>query len=250
MNIQNYLKRLKIDSPMGINKESLFLLHQQHLLTIPFENLDIYHGIPIRFDVEDFYNKIITKNRGGFCYELNVLFAELLKTIGFKTYFISARLWQGKDNYGPEFGHIAIIVELGSDQWLIDVGMGESFAVPIKISQNSIDEQQGKFYNIRSKENGYLELRKLSVYLFSSFPRTLNTFREMFFYHQSSPNSKFTQRCVCSIATADGRITLTESKLIITKGENRTIRGLENDEYESLLQQHFNISFNRKLKVI
>ena len=74
---------------------TLSRLQHRHLMSIPFENLDIHWGQRIVLDTEAFYDKIVTGGRGGFCYELNGLFNELLQQIGFTTRLVSAQVFRG-----------------------------------------------------------------------------------------------------------------------------------------------------------
>jgi N-hydroxyarylamine O-acetyltransferase len=91
LNIEAYLRRIGIESNnLPVNEGSLRLLQRQHLLSVPFENLDIHWKRPIKVDVEKFYEKIVVNRRGGFCYELNGLFHELLKSLGFVSRMVSA----------------------------------------------------------------------------------------------------------------------------------------------------------------
>ena len=72
-----YLQRI------GASRDSsLAELHERHLLSVPFENLDTHMGTRIELEIPWLYDKIVTRRRGGFCYELNGLFAELLRSLG------------------------------------------------------------------------------------------------------------------------------------------------------------------------
>ncbi|MEP6788502.1 MAG: arylamine N-acetyltransferase, partial [Acidobacteriota bacterium] len=87
MNRDEYLSRIEVDvSVVRPDVETLRLLQLQHLLHVPFENLDIHWKRPIVLDTDRFYEKIVINGRGGFCYELNGLFNELLIAIGFHTH--------------------------------------------------------------------------------------------------------------------------------------------------------------------
>ncbi|MEM9648825.1 MAG: arylamine N-acetyltransferase, partial [Bacteroidota bacterium] len=91
MDTKKYLERINYDQPVRITRDTLFQLQRAHLLSVPFENLDIHYGIPITLDTNSFFDKIVERGRGGFCYELNGLFNHLLNELGFKSKLISAR---------------------------------------------------------------------------------------------------------------------------------------------------------------
>ena len=130
MHKELYLERMGFRESTEPGLESLTQLQEAHLLNIPFENLDIHYGIPIELDIDKIYQKIIIDKRGGFCYELNGLFYELITAIGFKAKRVSARVFNKEKGYGPEFDHLAIIVDISGVEYLSDVGFGEFTFAP------------------------------------------------------------------------------------------------------------------------
>jgi len=101
-------------------------LHKKHLLSIPFENLDIHLGRPIILSEDAFYEKIITHKRGGFCYELNGSFEALLTGLGFNVRILSARVAGKSGGFTPEFDHMTLLVTM-KGRWLADVGFGDHY---------------------------------------------------------------------------------------------------------------------------
>ena len=111
MNIQQYLERIKYDGNVTASLEVLSKLQVLHLMNVPFENLDIQNKIKINLD--NLFDKIVTRKRGGFCYELNGLFYKLLKQIGFAVKMVSARVYNNNTkNFSPEFDHLTLIVSI------------------------------------------------------------------------------------------------------------------------------------------
>src|SRR6266540_1131840 len=105
MDIQAYLCRIHYRGGLAPTAAILRELHRAHLLTVPFENLDIHLGRPILLDQEALFDKIVTRRRGGFCYELNGLFALLLRELGFDVTLLSAGVAHADGGFGPEFDH-------------------------------------------------------------------------------------------------------------------------------------------------
>ncbi|MEM1120953.1 MAG: arylamine N-acetyltransferase, partial [Bacteroidota bacterium] len=101
MNIPSYLKRINLNQPLKADEKTLFQLHQAHLYHVPFEDLNIHFNIPIVLAINDLYQKVVVEKRGGFCYELNGLFIELLNKIGFQTTLISAKVINKHGIIGP-----------------------------------------------------------------------------------------------------------------------------------------------------
>jgi len=79
MNIDAYLKRINYRGSLDPTTQTLQQLQVAHLLTVPFENLSIHLAEPIILDGDALFEKIVVRRRGGFCYELNGLFAALLR---------------------------------------------------------------------------------------------------------------------------------------------------------------------------
>lgn len=247
MNIQKYLDRIKYDSEVETSKELLFGLHKQHLLNIPFENLDIYHRKKIELDLEKIYQKIILKKRGGFCYELNSLFNELLRGIGFDTFLISGRVYKGNDTYGPEFDHMAIIVTLECELYLVDVGFGKFILEPLKFVLDIpqidnfgtfvIDNFSGDNFKVNKLESTI----KIPEYIFNLNERQLSDFNDMCDFHQTSKDSHFTKNKVISIADTNGRVTLTNETLKIIKDDITNTFEFEKSEFEYFLDKYFDI---------
>ena len=77
-----YFRRMAVPRPHSADAVSLHVLHRAHQMTVPFENLSIHLGEPISLDEDDLIGKIVSRRRGGFCYELNGAFAILLEAMG------------------------------------------------------------------------------------------------------------------------------------------------------------------------
>lgn len=251
MNIENYLSRIKYHGSLDPTLQVLSLLQENHLLNIPFENLDIHCGVTIELDIDKIYSKIILHQRGGFCYELNGLFYELLVELGFNVKRISARVFDGPNSYGPEYDHLAIIADIEGVQYLSDVGFGEFCFSPLRIdSENMQKDRRGDFI-VREYENGYYQVSKsennilVPQYIFNTTARVLNEFKEMCMYHQASPESHFTQNVIVSRPTAEGRITISKNKLKITNaGVINEIDIANGYVFRNLLLEHFGIEIH------
>ena len=249
MDVGKYLERIGAESAAP-SPAALADLQRRHLLSVPFENLDIHLKLPIVPDVERFYTKIVENGRGGFCYELNGLFNELLTALGYTTRLISARVSDRKGGFGPEFDHAAIIVSFGPDEYLADVGFGDFTAEPLRCEKDIVQHDACGAFVIRSRGDGYFEVaeRKDSIwepeYIFTDVQRELEEFREMCDFQQYSPESHFTKGRLCSIMTEGGRKTLTDTKLIMTAGESRKETVVDSDsDFETILKEEFGITF-------
>ena len=103
MDYSAYLQRINYDGPLTPSAETLRQLHLAHLLSVPFENLSIHWHEPIVLDDDALFEKIVRRRRGGFCYELNGLFAGLLRTLGFQVTMLSAEVANDEGEFGAAF---------------------------------------------------------------------------------------------------------------------------------------------------
>lgn len=249
MNKKKYLQRIGAEnSQVSINIETLYFLQKQHLLSVPFENLDIHWKTPIVLDEEKFYRKIVEQKRGGFCYELNGLFNKFLEEIGFQNKIISARVSQGDGNFGAEYDHLAILTEIDGEEFLVDVGFGDFSAEPLKFVSDIEQTDANGTLLIKKRDDEYFEVLKKygeewkSEYIFKDIARDLAEFSEMCNFHQTSPESHFTRGKVCSILTEDGRKTLTNKKFIETKNRQKNEIKIDSEEdFLEILEREFNI---------
>lgn len=247
METEEYLERIGYKGPRQPTAETLRQLHRAHMLTVPFENLDIFLSRYITLDIPSFYDKIVRCRRGGFCYELNGLFGWLLEKLGFPVVKLSARVFDSGQP-GPEFDHMVLLVDI-QELYIADVGFGDSFIEPLRLNNQEKVMQQGKYYRLTNSDSGRILHRRevksdwAPQYTFSLIPRQLSEFSTMCQYHQTSPKSFFTHKAICSLATIDGRITLSDNRLILTSGkvhEELEVKGEK--DYRTLLKKHFGIN--------
>jgi len=246
-----YLERIAYDGASEPTIETLRVLHRQHLLAVPFENLDIHVPREIVLETERLYEKIVGERRGGFCYELNGLFAELLRGLGFRVTLLSASVPRGDGSPGPEFDHLALRVDL-DEPWLADVGFGELFLHPLALRLGGQEqEHDGKRWRIEEDGERWLLQRHDGErwrveYSLSMQPRELAEFEAMCRYHQTSPESHFTRGRVCSLATAEGRVSLTGERLIVTRNGTREEQPVDGeDAWQRALWETFGIVLPR-----
>lgn len=245
MNVEAYLERIRYEGPRRPSLDVLRTLHRCHLYTVPFENLDIALEIPIILEPDRLYGKIVERRRGGFCYELNGLFCELLLALGFRVSMLSGCVRREDGGFGPEFDHMLLKVEL-PDPWLADVGFGESFVDPLPLRAGAQEAENGHLFGV-TPENGGWELYRrdsdgteVPLYRFSDRARQLPEYVPMCEYHQNSPESSFTRRRICTMAKADGRITLAGMRLIETKnGSRREALLMTETELRDCLHEQF-----------
>jgi len=250
MDIQTYLERLNYHGPVEPTAETLRQLQVAHLLAVPFENLSIHNREPIVLSDEALFEKVVKRRRGGFCYELNGLFAALLRSLGFDVAMLSAQVANGEGGFGPDFDHMALMVTIDDERWLADVGFGDSFIEPLLLDERKAQIQGNRRYRIvahdefcvvQSREGDQAEDWK-PEYRFTLNHYQYSDYSEMCEYHQTSPESHFTKARICSRLTPNGRMTISDKRLITTEAGDRREHLVESqEEYATVLRQDFGI---------
>jgi N-hydroxyarylamine O-acetyltransferase len=258
--LSGYLRRIGVTRPAAADEAALRELHQAHLLAIPFENLSIHLGEQISLAPADLLDKIVSRRRGGFCYELNGAFALLLEALGAQVRRVAARVYGG-DGLGPPFDHLALIVTPadGSGPWLADVGFGSHSTFPLRLASRQRQADPGGLFQLAAAgdtapaaDNGPAGDTDLDVlkdgqpqYRIELRERELADFVPTCWWQQTSPDSHFTCSTICSRLTGDGRISISGHSLIRTSGGSRSEQTLTGGEVLAAYREHFGISLDR-----
>lgn len=248
MEVRQYLDRLHVEDVGPPTIEQLAFLHEQHLLRVPFENLDIQLGVPIVLEEDNILKKIVDDRRGGFCYELNTAFAWLLRQLGYNVKMFAAEVAREEGGFGIPFDHMVLHVMLDG-AWLADVGFGDSFRYPVPLMSEVSIEQLGDRYRFSTEEDWWITERARwndvafkPQYRFTLVSRRLEEFEPGCRYHQTSPASTFTQKTVCTRALPGGRVTLTKDNIIKTQHRVRSEEAIESHgQWVKALKEWFEI---------
>jgi N-hydroxyarylamine O-acetyltransferase len=246
VDVAAYLERIGYRGPLDPSVATLGGLHLAHLHSVPFENLAIISGRPIALGEAELFDKVVNRRRGGFCYELNGTFCALLRELGFRVTMLSAEVARETGGFSPEFDHLALRVDL-DEPWLVDVGFGDGFRLPLRLNDDAEQPQDGRWYRITVDGEYRVLLRRdpdgcTSQYRFTLRPCALEDFAERCRFHQTSPESHFTRGRICTLATPEGRVSLSGRRLIVTTGAERTERWLAGEaECAAVLRQTFGV---------
>jgi len=244
--VDTYLARIGLARPSAPNVAALARLQMGHLLSVPFENLDIPRGRALSLDPADLFDKIVVRRRGGFCYELNHLFSLLLGALGFEVELVSARVYGASGEPGPPFDHLALRVRC-NEPWLVDVGFGDGFREPLRWEIDRVQTQSFRDFRLESGDSGVLLSGRAPgsqwepVYVVDPTSRSIREFEPMFLYHQTSPASPFPHKRVCTRATPDGRISLLNDRRVEISGPERTESPVDEADRARVLLADFGI---------
>ena len=190
MDVDRYLSRISYEGSHEPNLKLLNALQKQHLLHVPFENLDIHYKTAIELDVSRIFEKVVNNNRGGFCYELNGLFYELLRLLGFNVKMVSARVYNpDKQIISQEFDHLAIIANIDLVDYLVDVGFGEFSFWPLEVKVGAVQHDQRGDFRIEKYDDMYYQVQKLVG----------GTWELSMYFPCNQGSSPSLKKCVCII---------------------------------------------------
>jgi N-hydroxyarylamine O-acetyltransferase len=251
---REYLGRIGCPRPGRADAEALRVLHRAHQMAVPFENLSIHLGEPIVLIDAELVTKVVTRRRGGFCYELNGAFAALLEALGFGVERVAARVYGG-GGLGPPFDHMALVVRPDdrTGPWLADVGFGSHSTFPLLLEDRSGQQDPAGQFQITAAPEGDLDVLKAGEpqYRLERRPRDLRDFAPTCWWQQTSPQSHFRTGLICSLLTAGGRISLSGRTLITTTNGQRAEQELPDDAAVlAVYREHFGIGLERVPEVI
>jgi len=241
--LPNYLTRIGFDGVPQADLESLSSLMQAQLQSVPFENTEVQAGRIPSLVAEDIVSKIIDDKRGGYCYEINGLFAMALTAIGFKWYFAGAR---------PMFyptkrpkTHMVIIVELDGVSYLCDAGFGGyGLREPMRVEANTHTIQNGDEFKMELVDNEYV-LSSLVAgewmrqYGFALMPQEFIEFGLANYFNATHPDTIFTQKKLAIMQTPNGRKILVDNELKLI--EDGVLSKHEVD-YAEVVREHFGLA--------
>ena len=250
MDIDAYLARIDAARPAAMTAEALAALQVAHLVTVPFETLDIGLGRPISMELPAIFEKVVARRRGGFCYELNGLFAWLLHELGYPVTMLSARTLDADGSVGPEFDHLVLRVDL-EEPWLVDVGFGDTFREPLRMVEGlEQTDSLGRAHRLDCDGEEWTLVGRQTVaaswvpqYRFTLLRRNLDDFEPMCRWQQTEA-PYFTEHRLCSVGTPDGRVTLYDDRLIVHAAGGRTERAVEEGEVLELLRDAFGVELD------
>ncbi|KAM9861218.1 arylamine N-acetyltransferase, pineal gland isozyme NAT-10-like [Aulostomus maculatus] len=281
MNLQEYFQRIgfhgSYDKP---DLATMTLIHKQHVMSVPFENLSIHCGERNVMDLEVIYNKIVRSSRGGWCLESNFLFNWALRELGYDTTMLGSRVFDRDTKVFPALeAHLIIKVVIDGKAYLADVSFGVSSQIwePLELISGKDQPQGAGVFRLNEKGDVWvlektgrkLEVlnpdfaksslvdRKLTnpIYCFTLEPREINNFFDTSDKLQTDPRSLFTNKSICALQNPSGFRVLVGwiySEVTYKPEEGADVfdmRNVTDDEIERLLWEKFNVKLQNKLQL-
>ena len=247
--INLYLKKMNYKDEVKIDYNTLSKLQLAHLTNIPYENIDVLNKKPLSLDAQDLFNKMILNKRGGYCFELNGLYSNLLKSLGFKVTNLAGRFIY-QDGKTRMRLHRILKVDIDNKSYISDVG------VLSELPRKSLELEIGKIQNdgkcdykfeLDENKEYILYQRKPNkdwkqIYSFSLEPQLDIDYVLPCFYCETHSNSPFINSMKVAIYTEDEHIRLFDGELIFYKdGKVRKLEKINDEKIESVLKEYFGI---------
>lgn len=154
-----YFERIRLAERPAADLDGLAAVQRAHRLAIPFENLDIRLGRGIAIDSDAVFAKLVTRRRGGYCFEQNRLFCDALTALGFIVRPLLARVWFGAATT-PGRTHMLLLVTIDSQDWIADAGFGGSYSPIMPLVEDAeATAPDGALYRLIRDERGWVLLR-------------------------------------------------------------------------------------------
>ncbi len=246
--LKGYLERIAISEGVSGDLETLKKLTQAHPKHITFENIDSFTGIVPAIDTADIFQKMVTEKRGGYCYEQNSLFKEVLQTLGFNMKMHLARvLWSSKDGSETARTHMLLTTDIEGKKYLVDVGFG-SMTLTAPIVFNSEQETpNGRFRLISLDDNFYrLDVFKnewLPIYKFTLEEVQVSDLDMANWYVATGPSSMFNKFLMITRVDEHARYALFNKEFNIrdSKGGKESSEITNEEELQSVLINYFKL---------
>lgn len=238
--VRAYLARLGVrhvpDAPLAPTAATLRMLHERHVRTVPFENLDVIDRRRLRYDLRDLYDKVVVRRRGGWCLETNWLFGHLLLRLGYSVDFIGAGV-ASQGGYKNDLSHLLLLVRAEGAAFFADVGFGHGSYPEALPARPGVHEQATDTYLVEADGTGLVVSRLAggawrAMYRCLPEPRHIADFAATTDFHELSPESPFNATPHCARLLPEGWAVLSGDRLelrsdpprdyTVTGGERRT----------------------------
>lgn len=246
-NFADYCKRIDFKGAAQADAETLAEIMRCQLFSVPFENLDVQAGKMVSIEPQDIVNKIVYHPRGGYCYEVNSLFAMALTALGIDYYFVGAR---------PMFyparrprTHMVIIANIAGEDYLCDLGFGSyGMRAPIPLSKiNHVIQQDDNFFKLFCDDGKNYVLQALvdgewiNQFGFDLYPHELLDFMPANYYNSNSPDAIFVKQLLIVKYNPLGRKILSGNRLKIIEKGAVTLKEYLPEDIPALLQKEFGL---------
>ncbi len=239
----DYLARIGLSEPPGTDLDALRILQQAHLSHVPFENIDVYRQTGVSTDLNWSLDKVVTRHRGGWCFENNGAFGWLLRSLGFTVTYLGAYVLL--DIADPDnMAHLCLRVDL-DEPYLVDVGFGDSFTNPIPLMGDETGNSAERPYRLQHDDAWITLIEETDPpqpqYRFTLTPRTLSDFTQQSDRLQTPGTSHFTEKpfATRSLGSGTDRVTLLADRIKFRRDGALTEESVDAAEWNGIAKRWF-----------
>ena len=238
VDLDAYFERLGYDGRAAPTLETLARLHELHPQAIPFENLSPFLGEEIPLDVESLEEKLVRRGRGGWCFEQNLLFAHVLRQVGFELATLAARVrWNAPPGEARPRSHMLLLVKLPQGDYIADVGFGGLvLTAPLRLETGRVQQTPHEAFRIGTHDGAHLLEANVAgtwqpLYAFDLHEQTLPDYEVSNWYLAHHPKSQFVTGIIAARTAPQTRHALRGGRHTIHRvgqpSESRAIESVE-----------------------
>jgi len=243
VDVEKYLSRINYGGWVRPDLATLAALQRAHLAAVAFENLDVYYRTGVEVGADWALDKVVGRGRGGWCFELNTAFSELLRAVGFDVSLRAADVLFGDEP--PETpDHLTLQVTVDDRPWLVDVGFGDAFCRPLALDVSDAQDGESRPYRIRT-DDGHVLLEAesdgewSSHYRFRPVDIELDIFEPASARLQHTQGLHWTETRFATRLFAGGRVTLMHDRLKFTRATGVDEQPVDEDRWHVELERWF-----------
>jgi N-hydroxyarylamine O-acetyltransferase len=233
VDLDAYFARIGYRGPCTSSLETLSELHLRHPQAIPFENLNPLLRWPVLLDADALQRKLVRGGRGGYCYEHNLLFADVLRALGFRVRGLAARVqWNVPDPSVMPRSHMLLLVEFGGGTFIADVGFGGlTLTSPLRLEMDVEQRTPHEVFRLLAAGDGFVLQARIGatwkpLYRFDLQEQSLADYEVTNWYLCHHPASRFVAGLMAARAAADRRYALRDNELTVHHLSGETERQL------------------------
>lgn len=249
--LEAYFQRIGYSGPRTASPEVLHAIHLLHPQRIPFENLDPFLKRAVHLDLPSLERKLVRSGRGGYCFEQNLLFQAVLRSLGFRVTGLAARvLWNAPPGAVRPRGHMLLRIDIGDTVYVADVGFGGlTLTAPLRLTTGVEQPTPHETFRLVQVDSDFLMEARVrdswkALYRFDLQPQWLPDYEVTNWYLSNHPQSHFVNGLLLARVAGDRRYALLDNRLSIHplcgESEHRLLGSVA--ELRSVLEQAFGLT--------
>lgn len=254
VDLKSYFQRIGYVGAEATTLDVLQELHRRHTQAVAFENLNPFLGIPVKLDMESIEKKLVHDGRGGYCFEQNLLFKNILEQLGFSVKGLAARvLLNQPDDRITRRSHMLLLIAYEDKNLIADVGFGTmTLTGAIELKPNKVQKTPHEQCRLLKSNQGdyFLQIQMQeewkTMYRFDLQRQFFPDYEMANWYVSTNPESHFVTDLIIARSGVGCRYTLHNNQFrvhYLTGKAERQVIG-SSDELRGLLENEFQLNIS------